>query len=127
MRLLPSVVFLSLVVAAIAAPPKKILFFTKSSNFEHNVIKEVDGHPSFASQVLNALGPKHGVEFVSSKDGSLFTPQYLEQFDAIMFYTSGDLLSVGKDGAPAMTPAGKQALLGAIKGGKGFIGVHSAA
>ncbi len=106
--------------------PRKILFFTKSSNFEHNAIKERDGRRSFAGQVLAALGPAHHLEFVFSKDGSLFTPEYLAQFDAIMFYTSGDLLSAGKDGNPPMTPAGKQALLDAIKGGKAFIGVHSA-
>jgi type 1 glutamine amidotransferase len=33
---------------------------------------------------------------------------------------------VGTDGFPAMTPAGKAALLDAVKRGKGFIGVHSA-
>ena len=46
-----------------AAAPKKILFFTKSSNFEHNVIKERPGKLSFAAQVLKALGPKHDLEF----------------------------------------------------------------
>ena len=106
--------------------PKKILFFTKSSNFEHQVIKPRDGRPSFAAQVLAALGPQHHIEFVFSKDGSLFTPEYLAQFDAIMFYTSGDLLAPGTDGNPPLTPAGKQALLDAIKGGKAFIGTHSA-
>ena len=126
MRLIRCLIFLSLAAAAMAAPVKKILFFTKSSNFEHNVIKERDGQPSFAAQVLAALGPPHGVEFVCSKDGSKFTPEYLAQFDAFFFYTSGDLLSAGKDGNPAMTPAGKQALLDAIKAGKGFIGTHAA-
>jgi type 1 glutamine amidotransferase len=127
MRIICVGIFLALAATAAAAPDKKILFFTKSSNFEHNVIKERDGHPSFAAQVLAALGPPHGVEFVYSKDGSRFTPHYLAQFDAIMFYTSGDLLAAGKDGGAPMTPAGKQALLDAIKGGKGFIGTHSAA
>jgi type 1 glutamine amidotransferase len=113
--------------AAETAAPKKILFFTKSSNFEHSVIKERNGQPSFAAKVLAELGPKHGIEFVFSKDGSRFSPEYLAQFDAIMFYTSGDLLSAGKDGNPPMSAAGKQALLDAVRNGKGFIGVHSAA
>ena len=43
-----------------------------------------------------------------------------------MFYTTGDLLSAGKDGNPPMTPAGKDAFLDAIHGGKGFVGIHSA-
>ena len=116
---------------ALASPAqptvKKVLFFSKSSNFEHAVIKRKDGQPSTVEKVLAATGAKHGIEFTFSKDGSLFTPEYLAQFDAFMFYTSGDLLAPGKDGNPPMTAAGKQALLDAIKGGKGFIGVHSAA
>jgi uncharacterized protein len=112
--------------AAETAKPKKVLFFTKCSNFEHSVVKERAGELSFAGQVLKELGLKHGIEFAFSKDGSLFTPEYLAQFDAYFFYTSGDLLSPGKDGNPPMTPAGKQALLDAIKNGTGFIGTHSA-
>jgi uncharacterized protein len=113
--------------SAASMQPKKILFFSKSSNFEHNVIKERGGKPSFAAQVLQALGPKHAIEFICSKDGSLFTLEYLAQFDAFVFYTSGDLLARGTDGNPPMTLAGKQALLDAIRNGKGFIGTHSAA
>src|SRR5881227_146866 len=108
-------------------PTRKVLFFSKSSNFEHAVIKRKDGQSSFVENVLTELGPKHGIEFTFSKDGSLFAPEYLAQFDAYMFYTSGDLLSAGKDGNPPMTAAGKAALLDAINSGKGFVGVHSAA
>jgi uncharacterized protein len=127
MRFLRAGIFLALASVAAAASDKKILFFTKCSNFEHNVVKEPGGRPSFAAQVLRALGQAHGIEFVCSKDGSKFSAAYLAQFDAIMFYTSGDLLAPGNDGNPPMTSAGKQALLEAIKGGKAFIGVHSAA
>lgn len=107
-------------------PAKKVLFFTKSAAFEHSVVKETGGQPSFAGRVLNELGSRHGITFTHSKDGSKFTPAYLAQFDAFLFYTTGDLLVTGTDGNPAMTPAGKEALLAAIQGGKGFIGVHSA-
>src|SRR5437773_1259961 len=94
---------------------RRVLFFSKSSNFEHAVIKRMGGKPSFVEKILANLGPNHGVEFTFSKDGSLFTPEYLARFDAYMFYTSGDLLSAGKDGNPPMTPAGKTALLGEIE------------
>lgn len=108
--------------------PKKVLYFTKSSNFEHSVVKRRGGQPSFSEQVLAEFGPRHGIEFTFSKDGSLFSRDYFAQFDAVIFYTSGDLLSVGKDGHPAMTPEGKTALLDAIASGQlGFVGIHSAA
>lgn len=113
--------------AAEAPVPKRILFFTKCSNYEHSVVKQRAGNPSFAAQVLAEEGAKRGIVFTFSKDGSLFSPEYLAQFDGYIFYTSGDLLSAGKDGNPPMTPAGKQALLDAVRGGKAFIGVHAAA
>jgi type 1 glutamine amidotransferase len=111
---------------AAADAPKKVLFFSKSSNFEHSVIKRFNGQPSWVENVLSEQGPRRGIDFVFSKDGSLFTAEYLAQFDGFMFYTSGELTAVGRDGNPPMTPAGKAAFLDAIYKGKGFVGVHSA-
>jgi type 1 glutamine amidotransferase len=111
---------------AIAAPAHRLLFFTKSSGFEHEVISWKKGQPSFAEKVLLDLGSKNDWEFVFSKDGSKFSPEYLAGFDAVVFYTTGDLTTPGTDGQPAMSPAGKQALFDYVKGGKGFIGLHSA-
>ena len=60
-------------------PTKKILFFTKSSGFEHSVIKDPSKPfkpspgsevPGLAFQVLKAIGAKDNIEFVFSKDGS---------------------------------------------------------
>lgn len=110
----------------LSAAPVRVLYFTKSSGFEHSVIKHVDGKPSYSENILSRLAEKNDFVFTFSKDGSLFSPEYLAKFDVIMFYTTGDLTSVGTDGQPAMTAAGKQALLDAVAGGKGFLGVHSA-
>ncbi|MEW6303661.1 MAG: ThuA domain-containing protein [Verrucomicrobiota bacterium] len=107
-------------------PKRRILFFSKSSGFEHSVIKRVAGKPSFAEQVLAEIGPKYNFEFEFSKDGSLFTKDYLAKFDAYFFYTTLDLTTVGTDKNPAMSREGKAAFLDAIKNGKGFIGSHSA-
>ncbi len=120
-----AILFLAAVFTASAAP-KKILFFTKSSGFEHDVISWKHGQPSFAEKILLDLGAKNGWEFTFSKDGSKFSPEYLAQFDAVFFYTTGDLCSEGTDKQPPMTPAGKQALFDYVRGGKGFIGTHAA-
>ena len=109
-----------------AKKPKKILFFSKSSGFEHSAIKRSGGESSHAEKVLSELAAKHNIEFTFSKDGSLFTPEYLAGFDAYFFYTTGDLTTPGTDKQPPMSPEGKAAFLKAIKNGKGFIGTHSA-
>ncbi|MGH8019734.1 MAG: ThuA domain-containing protein [Opitutaceae bacterium] len=120
---------LALVSAAYSAGPLRVLYFTKSSGFEHSVVKWTDGKPgaSHSEKVLSGLASKYDLVFTFSKDGSLFAPEYLAQFDVIMFYTSGDLTHAGTDGHPAMTPAGKQALLDAVeKHGRGYVGIHAA-
>ena len=112
--------------AAQAAPAHKILFFTKSSGFEHSVISWNNGQPSLAEKTFLDLGAKNDWTFEFSKDGSKFSLEYLNGFDTVIFYTTGDLTTPGTDKQPPMTPAGKQALFDYVKGGKGFIGLHSA-
>jgi type 1 glutamine amidotransferase len=130
MNLIPKSLFryvtlLALAASSTNAAPLRILYFTKSAGYEHGVIRVEDGKPSYSEAVLSKLAPANDFEFTFSKDGSLFSPEYFAQFDVIMFYTTGDLLSVGTDGHPAVTVAGKEALLNAIEGGKGFVGLHA--
>ena len=112
--------------AAPSGKKRKVLFFSKSSGFEHSVIHRPEGELSFAEKLLQQWGPEESVEFTCSKDGSLFSPKYLDQFDAYFFYTTGDLTEAGTDKNPPLTPEGKKAFLDAIHQGKGFIGTHSA-
>lgn len=140
--------FLSRVVRADEGSRKKVLFFTKSAGFQHSVISRMSDDPEklgWAEKILTDVGAANGFDVTCSKDGTLFTPDNLKQYDIIAFYTTGDLT---KDGAnptyeknaggklvankkvmtkePGMGDAGKQAFLDAIKGGKGFIGFHCA-
>jgi len=126
-RFLSGLALLGLAAPSLSAAPLRVLYFTKSAGYEHSVVKRVDGRPSHSERILAALAEKHDLAFTFSKDGSLFTPEYLARFDVILFYTSGDLLGAGGDGQPAMTLAGKQALLDAVAGGKGFMALHSGA
>lgn len=106
---------------------KHVLYFTKSAGFEHSVVKRpAPDQLSFSEKILTSLGQTHGFEVDCTKDGSVFTPENLAKYDVIVFYTSGDLCTTGTDKTPAMTPAGKAALLDAIKGGKGFVAIHAA-
>jgi type 1 glutamine amidotransferase len=112
--------------AAQKGPTKKVLFFTKSSGFQHSVIARKGDEPAHAERILAEAGREHGFEVVASKDGRLFDPDKIGQWDAFAFYTTGDLTTEGTDQQPAMSREGKQALLDAIRGGKGFIGMHCA-
>lgn len=107
-------------------PTKRVLFFTKSSGFQHSVITRQNDQLGHAERILVEIGKKHGFEVVPSKDGRVFEPDQIGQWDAFAFYTTGDLTQPGTDGQPPMSPAGKQALLEAIRGGKGFVGFHCA-
>lgn len=109
-----------------AAEPLQILFFSKSSGFEHSVISWKKGQPSHAEKVLAEIGKAKSWKFEFSKDGSKFSPDYLKQFDTVIFYTTGDLTKPGKDKQPPMTEEGVKALFDYIQGGGGFIGLHCA-
>src|SRR5436190_665263 len=104
---------------------RKVLFFTKSSGFEHDPVKRNGAALSLSEATLSTLGKKHGFEVVATKDGRVFDDD-LTQYDVFFFFTSGDLTEAGTDETPPMSAPGKQALLAAIRDGKGFIGVHSA-
>ena len=107
--------------------PRRLLFFNRSVGFQHSVVEVKDGKPCYAETILQPICKEHGWELVSTKDGRVFTPENLAKFDALLFYTQGDLLAESpRDHSPPMTPEGKQALLDAIKGGKGFVGFHCA-
>jgi len=104
---------------------KRTLFFSKSSGFEHDPVKRNGAAPSLSELTLSAIGKKHGFEIVATKDGRVFDGD-LAQYDAFLFYTTGDLTDPGTDEMPPMSALGKQALLSAIREGKGFVGLHSA-
>ena len=106
---------------------KKVLFFTKSSGFEHSLIKrDKQGHLGLAERTLIEIGKEHGFEVVASKDGRLFEPDKIGEWDAFAFYTTGDLRHAGHRRNPASSADGEKALYDAIRGGKGFISMHSA-
>lgn len=109
-----------------AVKPAKILFFTKSARFEHSVIAQKNGAPSFAEKILADLGAKGNFTITTTKDGGAMTPENLAKYDLLMFYTSGDLTQEKqKDNSPPMTAEGKAAFIAAVKNGLPFVCVHN--
>jgi type 1 glutamine amidotransferase len=104
-----------------------VLVFTKSSGWEHDVVKRISGKPSLVDDTVNELGNKHGFSAGVTKDGRIFDSKEFHSYAGMVFFTTGDLTTLGTDGKPPMSPKGKQALLDAVRDGMGFVGVHAAA
>ena len=109
-----------------AADKKSVLVFTKSSGFEHDVVKTVAGKPSIVEQTVTNLGTKYGFDVMATKDGRVFESGDFRKHAAVLFFTTGDLTAAGTDKNPPMSPQGKQSLLDSIEAGLGFVGVHAA-
>ena len=113
--------------ATFGAEKKRVLLFTKSSGFEHQAIKVVNGEPSIAEKALREIAAKNNFELTASKDGRIFDSQEIHSYNALIFFTTGDLTTEGNDKNPPMSAQGKQAFLDAIHDGKlGFVGIHAA-
>jgi uncharacterized protein len=92
-------------------PPVRILYFTYSAGYRHDVIP-------LSKAILTQLGSNSGVfEVTATEDTSEFSTENLERYAAVMFYTTGEL---------PMSDAQKTALLNFVRSGRGFLGVHSA-
>jgi len=106
---------------------KRLLMFTRSQGFEHDVVKRKGDKLGLAEQIMTDLAGKHGFEVTCTKDGRVVLPEEIAKYDAFFFYTTGDLTAEGGDKQPPMPPEGKKALLKAIADGKGFLASHCGA
>ena len=80
-----------------------------------------------AERILTELGKEHGFEVVASKDGRMFDPDKIGQWDAFAFETTGDLTKAGTDKtARRSSEDGKKAFSTPSARGKGFVGMHCA-
>jgi type 1 glutamine amidotransferase len=109
-----------------AAKNKSVLLFTKSSGFEHAVIKVTDGKPSIVENAVREMAAKYNFDLTASKDGRIFDSKEFHDYAAVIFFTTGVLTEEGTDKNPPMTPQGKQAFLDAVDNGLGFVGIHAA-
>jgi uncharacterized protein len=98
--------------AAVEAQPanKKVLYITYSAGFRHDVIP-------LSMELLPQIGKKTGFDVVATKDLAFLSSVSLPAYDAVVFFTTGEL---------PISDADKGNLLAWIKSGKGFTGIHSA-
>src|SRR6266852_1841108 len=106
---------------------KRILMYTKSEGYEHDVVKRKDGELSLAEKIAMRLGKNHGFDVTCEKDGKVFLSDSIKDYDGFLFESQGDLTKEeSKDHQPPMPPEGKKILLQLIAEGKGFVGCHCA-
>lgn len=103
---------------------ERVLYFTRNVGFYHSVVQRTGDALSHSERALVEMGERIGVEVVCTKDGRVFDDS-LDDYAAIAFFTNNDLTLPNPQQEPPMSAAGKQNLLDAIAGGKGFIGFHS--
>lgn len=92
---------------------KKILFYSQSFGYRHGVVtRPLTGELSHAEKVLKEIGGKAGYEIYVSQDFNDLRD--LKQYDAIVFYTTGNPL-IDRNG-----------LLKWLRDGGALIGIHTA-
>jgi type 1 glutamine amidotransferase len=88
-----------------------VLYLTHSAGFKHAVLP-------LSEQTLKHIGERSGAfELIATQDLADLSRERLKQYEAVVFYTTGEL---------PMSEEQKAAFLDFIKGGKGFVGIHSA-
>jgi type 1 glutamine amidotransferase len=108
-------------VEAGAPAKKKLLVITESKGFVHPVVKRgKDDALSLVEKTFIEWGNKSGLfEATVSQDSRKdITAENLKNFDAVWFYTTGEL---------PLSDVQKADLLDFVRSGKGFGGCHSAA
>ncbi|MBC8869859.1 MAG: ThuA domain-containing protein [Planctomycetes bacterium] len=104
---------------------QKLLYFTRSVEYEHSVVGPGEDGLSHSDKVLVELGKEVGFEVECTKDGRVFDGD-LDRYDAVVFYSCGDLFLPSVRKAPPMSPEGRKRLLAAVAAGKPFVALHSA-
>lgn len=111
-------------VAAKDKKKQKVLYFTRSVEYEHPVVAPGPDGLSFSGKILIDLGKKAGFEVEPSKDGRLFDGD-LDKYDCLVFYSCGDMTMPAVGNHPPMSPGGKKKLVEAVAAGKPLVAIHS--
>ena len=92
-------------------PATRVLMLTATAGFRHDSI-------ATAREVMSTIALANGFAVTATEDLSRINAAGLSETDVVMFaLTSGEL---------ALSESQRAALIAAINGGKGFIGIHSA-
>lgn len=124
-RLLLAAFAIGLAFSAIA--DAQVLFFSRSSFFEHSCIRETDGESSHVCKILDELAANAGGAVDCTKDGTAINAENLANYSLVIFFTQGDLHHTpSKADQPPVTEEGLAELLEWVEKGGAFMGFHCA-
>jgi hypothetical protein len=104
-------------VEAQAGAKKRVVYYSQTEGFRHGEGIEA------VLKVLKEWGAKDDAfEVEECTDCTKWTPEYLAKFDAMVSYGGGELTKVN----PPLAEENKKALIEFVRGGKGFVAIHSA-
>jgi type 1 glutamine amidotransferase len=116
-RCLPVAALAALAVVMIPSRPSnaqskgRLLYLTLSAGFKHDTVP-------LSRDIVTQIGKDSGAFGVTlADDVSPFTADNLKNYDAVMFYTTGEL---------PVDDQQKEAFIHFVRSGHGFVGVHSA-
>ncbi len=94
---------------------KKVLFYSQSFGYRHSVVtRPLTGELSHAEKIFKEIATKAGYEVFLSQDFHDLDGDQYKQYDAIVFYTSGNPL------------INRENMLKWVRDGGAFIGIHAA-
>ncbi len=96
---------------------QRVLFLTHSAGFVHDVVKRPDPFVLSLAEERLTEAARGRFEVVATQDCGEITASKLARFDAVVFYTTGEL---------PLPPGGKEALVDWVAQGGAFVGIHCA-
>ena len=94
----------------------RALMLTHSAGYEHDVVKRKGKELSLAARQLKTYAAEE-YALDETKDCDTINAENLKNYDAVIFYTSGNL---------PIDKAGRKALVSFVREGGAFVGIHSA-
>ncbi len=108
---------LALASPLLAQEPPRVLFVTHSAGFTHSVVKRAAAAKLAHAENVLVEAARGRLTIHPTQDCSQINAENLANYDAVLFYTTGELPIPGE---------GKQELLDWIRAGGAFAGIHCA-
>lgn len=114
--------------ASASADGPKVLMFTKSQGFQHDVVRRKSPEElSLAEKIVTDLGKEHGFEVTCTKDGTVIKPEGIQGYDVLYFFSQGEIdadPAKTVDKTPAVPIATRDCVIEFVKKGGGLVGTH---